>query len=343
MWIIRGVLAITIAMLAVGCGSGDDAASSNGAAAEGASAAPAVNPPPGAAAAGATPAAAQAAATSDARRCPPDLSTPGPADGAPVDDILGVRPGQTFDEVQAILACREEGYQVDPGSVWSVRNTQGLPTRQLLRATNGVPCTSQDIARSMRSLHGDGECSSGPQGSGLSMVKNATDEVWVAFTGLHGQEVAGAVWRSRDYQVDAKPTVESLQQALIAKYGEPSVAETLTRNRMPLRTGDVAFTWVYDLRGRKLSSENPMYQRCNNVNHRFFGAHRWSGECGLSVSAGIRKDPRNNLLADTLTIGIMNQKDFYDRGQAFEAAIATAVEEQRQQAARDAASVQTDL
>jgi hypothetical protein len=341
MWITRGMLAAAMVLAAVGCGSGDDAAPG------GADAAAA--PAPTAGAEGATAAranqaaAAQPAAVTDSRRCPPELTTPDRAEGAPVDDILGVRPGQTFDEVEGILACRDEGYRVETGSVWTVRNTGGLPTRQLLRASNGTPCSGQDIARSMRSMQGSGECTGGPQGSGLAMIRDATDEVFVAFTGMYGQEVAGGVWRSRDYEADAKPTAESLQQALIAKYGEPSVNETLARNQMPLRAGDIAMTWVYDLRGRRLNSENPMYRRCNIVNHRFFGSHRWSAECGLVVTAGIRKDPRNNLLADTLTIGIMNQKAFYDGGQAFEAAIAAAVEEQRQQAARDAASVQTDL
>lgn len=342
MWMKRGMLAIAVAISIVGCGSGDDEASGNAAPAPTAATDSAANPGTAPArAAAAEP--ARTAKASDARRCPPDVATPGPAEGAPVDDILGVRPGQTFEEAEAILACREEGYRVETGSVWTVRNTHGLPTRQLLRASNGTPCTGQDIARSMRSMQGSSECSSGPQGSGLSMVKDANDEVWVAFTGLQGQEVAGGVWRSRDYPADGQPPAESLQQALISKYGEPSVAETLTRNRMPLRTGDVELTWVYDLRGRKLSSENPMYQRCSRVNHNFFGSHLWSGECGLIVTAGIRKNPRNDLLANTLTLGIMNQKDFYDRSQAFEAAIVATVEEQRQQAAREAASVQTDL
>lgn len=343
MWMKRGVWVVTLAVFAAGCGSGDGTPAADSAAAEGSGPASAPAGAPPARAAGAGGSAAAAAAATDTRRCPPELSTPEPAEGAPVDDILGVRPGQTFAEVEAILACREEDYQVEPGAVWSVRNTHGQPTRQLIRATNGVPCTGQDIARSMRSMQGDGECSSGPRDSRLSMVRNATDEVWVVFTGLHGEEVAGAVWRTRDYPADAQPTAESLQQALITKYGEPSVAETLTRNSLPLRSGDVALTWVYDLRGRKLSSENPMYRRCSNVNHNFFGSHRWSGECGLMVTAGIRKNPRNNLLVNTMTIGIMNQKDFYDRSQTFESTLAALAEEQRQQAARDAAAVQTDL
>ncbi|QIB66701.1 hypothetical protein [Kineobactrum salinum] len=278
-----------------------------------------------------------------ADRCPPVLSTPAPAAGQAVDDIVGVRPGQSFDDVHARLGCREEGYTLEVASRWVIRDTGDLPTRQVLRATNGVACSGQEIARDMGSIAGNQRCIGGFSGSNFRAVRDATDEVYVGFTGMFGQEIAGAVWRSRSYPEDARPSVDKLEQALIDKYGEPSHREEMRLHNWGMRKGDISLNWVYDLRGRRVSAENPQYQQCLTISPAFSGTHRWSGSCGTVVRAGIAKYHGNDLLVDRFDIGVMDQKAFYEGGERFKAELAAALEQQRQDAAREAAAVMPDL
>lgn len=325
---------ITAVLVLSACGSPESPDPDTDSAAQGADAAAAAGD-------SAAPAAAQTPA--EPANCPPELSSPAPGPDAPVDDILGVRPGQTFDEVEALLRCRDEGYTIEVADRWLVRDTGGLPTRQVLRATNGVPCTGQEIARDMGVMGGQQKCVGGFSGSNFRSVRDTTDEIQVAFTGLMDAEVAGVVWRSRSYADDGRPSVANLEQALIDKYGEPSSRAELPTRNWNMNKGDVQLTWVYDLRGRKVGRDNPAHVQCVSFYPTFAGTHRWSPACGLTLHAGIQKNRTNNLLADALHVGVMNQKAFYDAGQQFEADIASAVEAARRKAAQEAEAVATEL
>jgi hypothetical protein len=327
--IARGALGM-VTMLMIGCGSPDEAATTKETAASGA-----------ATGAGVSDESAPRAATRP-RNCPPTLSTPESGAEAPVYDILGVRPGQSFDDVYAILACRDQNYSLDVADRWLLRDTGELTTRQAVRATNGVPCSGQEIARNLSSV-GSGPCAISFSGSNLPAVRDTTDQVHVAFTGLLDEEVAGAVWRSQTYKDDAQPSVENLEQALIAKYGSPSTREEMKTHSYGMRRGDIAMSWVYDLRGRKVGAESPVHQQCLTISPSFHGSHRWSGSCGTTIRAAIRKNSRNELLAEVLDIGVMDQKSFYEGGEKFKADIAAAIEQQHQDAARHAATVTPEL
>jgi hypothetical protein len=46
--------------------------------------------------------------------CPADIKTPARAAGAPVDDVVGVRPGMTYEEAANIVLCTNDLMVVQP-------------------------------------------------------------------------------------------------------------------------------------------------------------------------------------------------------------------------------------
>lgn len=262
------------------------------------------------------------------RKCPPKLTTGQRADGAPVDDIVGIRPGMSFDDVTWVLECRGDVPVLETAAKWNIKQDYGYPIRQLIRATNGVPCTSQEILADMRSM-GDAKCDGG--GYSFKSLKDITQQVAVVFTGMPNDEVARAVWRRNVFVTGENPTVESLSGSLAEKYGAPHNTETDRR-------GVTHFTWQYDLLGRPMSQATPAFRTCSNsVNANFNAGHGWSSACGLTVKASIKPVQGNELLAGELNIGVMHQKDFYEAGTQFERDLMAANEQRKREQAEEAA------
>jgi len=277
------------------------------------------------AAAGVTPADEAAASA-----CPPRLTSPARTAEAPVDDVLGVRPGQTYDDVMAILACHPETPLLQTVDRWSSNiQTFGIPTRQAVRASDGRECDGQEILRGMGSMGGTrDECAS--DGS-FKVVKDVTDQVYVVFTGLHGKEIAGAVWRARKFPEAERPTVESVRGALAEKYGQP---RQVTEDRW-----GTTLYWVYDALGRPMSESNPAFMQCNSIGPKFQFGHSWSAACGLTIKALIEPVQTNELLVGQLHIAVMNQQQFFEAGERFSQELAAENERIKREQAGSGASV----
>ncbi|GAB4142432.1 MAG: hypothetical protein Tsb0016_10740 [Sphingomonadales bacterium] len=315
-WIYRiGVVLLSAGLLAA-CGGGDEGGDAGGGdQANGAS--------------GQATTAEVADASKAKRKCPPKVTTGQRAEGAPVDDIAGIRIGMSFDDVTWVLECRGDVPLIETAAKWNIQQDYGFPIRQLVRATDGVPCTSQEILADMRSM-GDGKCDNG--GYSFKSLKDIGQQFAIVFTGMPGDEVAGAVWRRNGFTQGENPTVESLSQSLAQKYGAPHDTETDRR-------GVTTLTWQYDLLGRPMSKATPAYRSCaQSFNPNFNAGQRWSSSCGLSLKAAITPVPGNELLAKQLDVGVMHQKQFYDAGQQFEAALAAANEQRKREQAEEAAS-----
>src|SRR3546814_3081680 len=76
---------------------------------------------------------------------PPAETATAQAPGSVVDDIVGLRVGMSYDAVVALLEGRDDTPEIETAVQW-IRQSHGLPTRQLLRASDGVPCAEGEKA-----------------------------------------------------------------------------------------------------------------------------------------------------------------------------------------------------
>jgi len=187
---------------------------------------------------------ASASTAEKTRKCPAQPATGMRPDGVPVDDIVGIRPGMHIDDVLWVLECRDDVPLVEVGEKWNIKQTHGFPLRQLIRASDGTPCSGQEIVRDMGGYGTSKQCNDA--GYQLQAVKAISQEFEVVFTGMPGDELAGAVWRRNVFAEGENPTIEALTQSLSGKYGAPHVTEKD-------RQGRTLLSWQYDLLNRPMS------------------------------------------------------------------------------------------
>ena len=275
----------------------------------------------------------QTAATpsKSSRKCPAKVTTGVRPEGAPVDDIVGIRPGMSFDDVSWVLECRDDVPIINVADKWTIKQNYDIPTRQMIRASDGALCSGQDIARDMGSMGSSKTCDDG--GYKFKPVKGISQQFIVVFNGMPGEEKAGAVWRRNSFPEGENPTIDGLIQSLSGKYGAPHITEKDRRNVTNL-------VWIFDLLGRPLSKSSGDWGNCVNIsiNASFAQAQRWSAGCGLTIKAAIAPVYDNELLAREMNMGVMHQKTFYEEGEAFERALQAAYEARKQEEAAGAAS-----
>lgn len=257
-----------------------------------------------------------------ARQCPHTPALAARASNEPVDDVADLRPGMSFADVEALLECRGNVVNFDTAEAWAIRN-EGLPTRQLLRAADGEICPAE--AR----LAGGNGCEDG--GYGFELLQDVREEFIVAFAGLPEAERAGVIWRRTVFPADEYPTVTSLQEALVAKYGQPHLAANDEGYySLGHRRGSVTYSWVYDTRQQPIpGSDSARRSRCvNGPRPAFQKQMSWNTACGLTVRAEIMTAPGNTLLARELNVVVMDQKRFDDAVKQFTVDLKAAVEAQ---------------
>ncbi|HZX22548.1 MAG TPA: hypothetical protein VFF18_03365 [Woeseiaceae bacterium] len=257
-----------------------------------------------------------------ARRCPHKAAMPPRLPGAPVDDVADLRPGMSFDDVESLLECRGDILNFDVAESWA-RNSQGQPTRQLLRAAAGDICPAE--ARTA----GGGGCEDG--GYGFELLQNLSEEFIVAFTGLPQAERAGIIWRRTIFPAGEYPTVSSLQEALVEKYGQPHLAANQEGYySLGHRRGTVTYSWVYDAQQRPIAaSDSALRSRCvNGPRPTFQRQMSWNGACGLTVRAEMVPAAGNAVLAGELNVVVVDQKRFDDAVRQFDVDLKAAIEAQ---------------
>jgi hypothetical protein len=263
--------------------------------------------------------------------CPPSLSSTG-GQGEPVDDIVQLRPGMPYDDVIAVLECRNDIRVIQTAPLFSIQDNFGIPTRQLVRASNGIPCSE-------REARGD-RCSTLGR---FEPLRDVTEEYIVAFTGMPGEEVARAVWRRSVYTGEDQ-AVSVLTEALAQKYGAPQLQATGNHSRINnVRGGATNMIWLYNRDGSpstppasEFSNDAINWETCINGPQPAFAArHGWNSGCHLTIRAEILPRETNGLLAQELNMVVMHQRDFFTGGQQFEAALRIVSEERlRRESAR---------
>lgn len=236
--------------------------------------------------------------------CPPRLATPARASGAPVDDVLGVRPGLAYDEARNLVLCSHELLvaAAEPGRGFNLR----APQAQSLRQGFGARMAEPRVERSSKQVLQDLQRDAMARGANAVREDLQPGQVrwFVSTMGLPGQEKVLAVAREERFDNGQNPTVDLLAAALLKKYGTPTRDERGTPNRMPL------LRWAYDPQGQLVTEASPLSHRCVGSSDPN-GSLSLLPDCGLVVQALLLPRKDNPALVDRLQVGVVDQAGGY--------------------------------
>lgn len=308
-------LAMAFAVAAAGCGSGENAVETS-----------AKSEKPAAAPSGNASAAEVAKEARGALKCPPRLASPARAAGAPVDDIVGVRPGLAYDEAAALVMCSHDLMVVteDKRARFNIP-TYGQTVRQGFHgrfAKERVQKSGQEIMKEM-------------QANAMARMNNAVvrdvapgEAKWFVGTmGMPGAERVTDVAREEWFAEGRQPTVASVEKALTDKYGPPT--ERLDQDGPNLR-------WAYDTFGRAITETSPLFRACY-ANAHVNTSVNFSPDCGVVVAARVTPMRDNPAIARSMTVIVVNQAEGYERINATEQALLQQENARRARQAEDAA------
>jgi hypothetical protein len=280
------LLASTLALISIGaCGGGDDKTGSKTAASSG----------------GSDNASAEEVAK-DMRgkvRCPA-RSASRPA-GAPVDDVVGIRPGMSWDEAANHAMCDNPLIVVTENSTRGYNiNTYGQKVRQGFDAKFAearVVRTSEQVMQDMA----DDAMRRG-MNAYVAPLEPGQFRYFVSTMGMPGQEKVMSVSREEYFAAGKLPSVDDVKAALIGKYGEPSQVES---------NGAATYVWWnYAPNGEKLTATSPSYIGCR-INVSPDAGTNLSTDCGLAIGALIQGANDNPGLAHSLAVTSQNGAEGY--------------------------------
>lgn len=227
-------------------------------------------------------------------RCPAKAATQRPA-SAPVDDVTGIRAGMSWDEAVNFVLCDNPMMVVteNTGRNFNI-NTFGQHVRQGFDgkfAQARVVKSSQQIFQDMQREEVQRE-----NNAYIAPLQPGQSRYYVSTMGLPGKEQVLSVAREEYYPDNKQPTVDSVKQALIGKYGTPT------------RENDGASTyvlWEYDPAGSKIAQGSGLAGECG-INVSPDQAVSLTTDCGVSVGAVIQASNSNPGLAHSLAVTSQN-------------------------------------
>lgn len=235
-------------------------------------------------------------------RCPAKIKTPARAAGAPVDDVVGVRPGMSYDEATNVVLCSNDLLvaQADNSRRFNI-NTYGQTIRQGFGARFAEPRVQRTSKQIMEDMQKDFMARS--NNAVRQDMKPGQAKWYVSTMGMPGEERVIAAAREEWFEEGGNPTMDSVEQALVKKYGKP------TRNQ---NTGqDRQLTWAYDPFGRPVSETSPLYNKCYGSADPNSGTN-FSPDCGIVVAAHVRATRENPGLSQFLQVGVIDQAKGYE-------------------------------
>jgi YD repeat-containing protein len=260
-------------------------------------------------------------------KCPPKIATPARAPGAPVDDVVGVRPGMTFDEAAAVVMCSNELMVVTPDNSRGFQiQTYGQTLRQGFNARlaeEKVEKTSEQIIEEMQ----DAAMARGSNRV-VRDLQPGQSKWYVGTIGVPGQERVLSAAREEWFAAGRNPTVASVEQALREKYGTPTRTQEDSGNRW--------LTWAYDPFGRLITETSPLLDQCNGQASPDSGVNL-SPDCGIVVAARIGAMGDNPSLAEYLQASVVDKANGYEALTATEQALQTMENQRRAEQVQDAA------
>ena len=259
--------------------------------------------------------------------CPAKIKSAPRASGAPVDDVLGVRPGLSYDEALNAVLCTHDLLvaQVDITRGFNI-NTQGQKLRQGFGARYAEPRVEWSAKRAKIDGMDDIVARSG--NAARQDMKPGQAKWFVGTMGLPGQERVINVARDEWFEAGANPTITSVEQALANKYGKPTKRQNSNGQRY--------FTWSYDPANRQITETSPLFNRCSGSAGPNAGVNL-SPDCGTVVSALILPLRENPDLAASMQVGVVNQAGGYQLLTATEQGLQQAEQQRRAQETAKAA------
>jgi hypothetical protein len=242
--------------------------------------------------------------------CPAD-KLPAPA-GTPVDDVLGVRPGLTYEQAARIVLCSNPLLVItDEADRGFNFPTYGQKLRQAFTARFAEPRVQKTSRQIIQEMEREATA------RGLNEVRHdmkpGQAKWFVSTMGMPGQEKVIGVAREEWFDEGRNPTIDSVQQALIGKYGAPSKTGGSNTYRQLM--------WIFDPRGRPVTETSPLYNQCSGIADPD-GSMNLSPDCGVVVEAylyGLRDNPA---LAQRMQVGVVDQAGGYAAVSATEQGLA---------------------
>ncbi len=240
--------------------------------------------------------------------CPARIKTAARDAKAPVDDVVGVRPGITYEEAANVVLCTDKLMVVQPdGSRGFQIKTFGETLRQGFEARLAEAQVHKSSKQMMQEMQDDALARGG---NAVRHDMKAGQSKWfVATMGAPGQERVISVAREEWFQDGKNPTMASVEQALLKKYGTPS--------RSQKAGGRTLVSWIYDPLGRPVTETSPLYNRCSGVSDPNGGVNL-SPDCGLVVAAVVAPLPDNPDLSQFFQVGVVDQAGGYEKVSATE-------------------------
>lgn len=243
--------------------------------------------------------------------CPAPIKTPARPANAPVDDVVGVRPGLTYAEAANLVLCSHDLMVVhDENSRGINIQTYGQTIRQGFTARFAEPRVEKTSKQIMQEMQDDMIARSG--NAVRQDMKPGQSKWYVGTMGLPGEERVISAAREEWFAEGKNPTVDSVVQALIQKYGQP------TRNQ--LGGNQKYLYWAYDPSGRPITETSPLYNSCSG-NASPDGGANYSADCGIVVMAIVFPMPDNPSLARYMQVGVVDQAGGYERLEKTEQAL----------------------
>lgn len=322
MRIIHSMLALAIAGLLAGCGPQEPPAPSGSAAP--AAASPRAQKPQRPGNATAEEVAAEARGEV---RCPAKIKSPARAANTPVDDVVGVRPGLTYEEAANVVLCSHELLVASPPTTQGFNiKTYDATIRQGFSARFAEPRVVKSSQQIMKEMQDEWQARSG--NAVRQDMRPGQSKWYVSTMGLPGQERVIAAAREEWFAEGRNPTMQSVADALIKKYGDP------TRHQVAPHV--INLVWTYDPRGRFVSETSPLANRCVAMSSPDGGSN-FSPDCGLVVAAQIWPLRDNPALSQHFQVGMADQANGYQLIVDTEQALENQEMAKRKQQVEDAA------
>jgi hypothetical protein len=262
-------------------------------------------------------------------KCPPKLASPARAAGAPVDDVVGVRPGLSYEDAANLVMCSNDLMTVvaDTRARFNIP-TYGQTVRQGFHgrvAQERVHKTNKDYMREMQDA-------AMARGTNRVVRDVAPGEAkwYVGTMGMPGAERVTDVAREEWFAEGKQPTVAAVEKALIDKYGPP------TERIDPQRQGYTLLRWAFDPSGQQIGETSPMFQACY-VNAYVNTDIGFSPDCGVVVGANVHPLRDNPALAQSMVVVVVNQAEGYASITGTEQALQQQENARRARQAEDAA------
>jgi hypothetical protein len=224
-------------------------------------------------------------------RCPAKASTQPPA-GAPVDDVTGIRPGMSWDEAANFVLCDNPLMVVAENSSRNFGiNTYDQHIRQGFDGTFAQPRVVKNSQQILDDIRKAEVLRS--ENAYIAPLQPGQSRYFVSTMGLPGKEQVLSVAREEYYADGKQPTMDSVKQALIGKYGLPTFEKDGDRTY---------FSWDFDPAGNRVPQGSQLSSSCSMNTPTPDSAVHLSSDCGVTVGAVIDALPSNPGLAHDLDV-----------------------------------------